>query len=77
MNRTEELELTGGGEDSRVDFKRHDCQPERLAKEMAALLNLEEVRTHNGTEPDLLEQDDRFLVRLWTKRSNANRSADT
>lgn len=33
MSRTEELELTDGGEDSRVDFKRDDCRPERLAKE--------------------------------------------
>lgn len=23
------------------------------------------MRAHNGTEPDLIEQDDRFLVRLW------------
>ena len=23
------------------------------------------MRTHNGTEPDLIEKDDRFLVRLW------------
>ena len=23
------------------------------------------MRTHNGTEPDLIEEDDRFLVRLW------------
>ena len=23
------------------------------------------MRAHNGTEPDLIEEDDRFLVRLW------------
>ena len=23
------------------------------------------MREHNGTDPDLVEQDDRFLVRLW------------
>lgn len=33
--------------------------------------------THNGTEPDLLDADDRFLVRLWKKRPEADRSADT
>ena len=26
---------------------------------------IESMRTHNGTEPDLLEQEDRFVVRLW------------
>lgn len=26
---------------------------------------------HNGTEPDLIEDDDRFIVRLWKKRSRA------
>lgn len=25
------------------------------------------MREHNGTEPDLVEQDDRFLVRLWKR----------
>ena len=25
------------------------------------------IREHNGTEPDLEEQDDRFVVRLWKK----------
>ena len=23
------------------------------------------MRAHNGTEPDLIEEDDRFLIRLW------------
>lgn len=23
---------------------------------------------HNGTEPDLVEEDDRFLVRLWKEK---------
>ena len=23
------------------------------------------MRAHNATEPDLIEEDDRFLVRLW------------
>lgn len=26
------------------------------------------MRTHNGTEPDLIEEDDRFIVRLWKQR---------
>ena len=26
---------------------------------------IEGMRAHNGTEPDLIEKDDRFLVRLW------------
>ena len=26
---------------------------------------IESVRRHNGTEPDLVEEDDRFMVRLW------------
>ena len=31
---------------------------------------IEGMRAHNGTEPDLVEEDDSFLVRLW----NAPRS---
>jgi len=23
------------------------------------------MRVHNGTEPDLVEEEDRFIVRLW------------
>jgi hypothetical protein len=23
------------------------------------------MRAHNGTDPDLIEEDDRFIVRLW------------
>lgn len=26
------------------------------------------MRAHNGTEPDLIEEDDRFIVRLWKQR---------
>ena len=25
------------------------------------------MREHNGTEPDLIEEDDRFTVRLWKR----------
>ena len=31
------------------------------------------MREHNGTEPDLIEQDDRFTVRLWKQRAAAAR----
>ena len=41
MNRTELAELIRNGENSRVEFKRDDMTPQGLAKEMAALLNLE------------------------------------
>jgi ATP-dependent DNA helicase RecG len=41
VNRTELAELIRNGESSGVEFKRDDVRPERLAKEMAALLNLE------------------------------------
>ena len=40
MNRTELAELIQNGESSGVELKRDDVRPERLAKEMAALLNL-------------------------------------
>lgn len=52
MNRTELLELIGNGENSRVDFKRDDCRPERLAREMAAFLNLEGGFILLGVEDD-------------------------
>jgi len=29
---------------------------------------IESMRSHNGTEADLLEEDDRFVVRLWKQR---------
>ena len=29
---------------------------------------IESMRRHNGTEADLVEQDDRFIVRLWKRR---------
>ena len=40
MTRTELEELIRSGENSGVEFKRDDIIPERLAKELAALLNL-------------------------------------
>ena len=31
------------------------------------------MREHNGTDPDLVEEDDRFTVRLWKERAQATR----
>ncbi len=52
MNRTELLELIAGLESSRVEFKRDDCHPEDIAKEMSALLNLEGGFILLGVEKD-------------------------
>jgi ATP-dependent DNA helicase RecG len=52
MNRTELAELIHNGENSGVEFKRDDVIPERLAKEMAALLNLEGGHILLGVEKD-------------------------
>lgn len=30
------------------------------------------MRKHNGTEPDLVEEEDQFTVRLWKERKNPN-----
>jgi ATP-dependent DNA helicase RecG len=30
---------------------------------------IEGMRAHNGTEPDLIEEESRFLVRLWKRRA--------
>jgi len=52
MNRTELTELIQNGENSGVEFKRDDIPPEKLAKEMAALLNLEGGHILLGVEDD-------------------------
>lgn len=52
MNRTELTELIQNGENSGVEFKRDDIVPEKLAKEMAALLNLEGGHILLGVETD-------------------------
>lgn len=52
MNRTELAELIQNGENSGVEFKRDDIAPEKLAKEMAALLNLEGGHILLGVERD-------------------------
>jgi ATP-dependent DNA helicase RecG len=52
MNRTELTELIHNGENSGVELKRDDILPEKLAKEMAALLNLEGGHILLGVEKD-------------------------
>lgn len=52
MNKTVLLDLIANLENSRVDFKRDDCRPEKIAKEMAALLNLEGGFILLGVEDD-------------------------
>ena len=52
MNRTELMELIHNGENSGVDFKRDDIRPERLAKAIVALLNLEGGHILLGVEDD-------------------------
>lgn len=52
MTRTELTELIQNGENSGVEFKRDDIMPEKLAKEMAALLNLEGGHILFGVEND-------------------------
>ncbi len=52
MNQTELEELIRNGENSGVEFKRDDVIPERLAKELAALLNLKGGYLLLGVEDD-------------------------
>lgn len=52
MNRIELAELIQNGENSGVEFKRDDILPEKLAKEMAGLLNLEGGHILLGVEND-------------------------
>jgi len=52
MDRFELAELIHNGENSGVEFKRDDVHPEKLAKEMAALLNFEGGYILLGVEDD-------------------------
>ncbi len=52
MLRTELAELLRNGESSGVELKRDDVHPQSLAKEMAALLNLEGGYILLGVEDD-------------------------
>ena len=52
MNRQELADLVHNGENSGVEFKRADVRPERLAREIAALLNHEGGHILLGVEDD-------------------------
>ena len=52
MNRSQLLELLLNGENSGLEFKRDDIQPQRLAGEIVALLNLEGGHILLGIEDD-------------------------
>ena len=52
MNRSELAELLRNGERSGVEFKRDDVRPERLAREIAALLNFEGGHVLLGVDGD-------------------------
>ena len=52
MNQAELLQLVVNGESSRVEFKRDDIGPERLAREVSALLNFEGGLILLGVEDD-------------------------
>ncbi len=52
MNRTELMEIIRNGESSGVEFKRDDVHPQSLAKEIAALANLEGGCILLGVEKD-------------------------
>ena len=52
MNRTELAELIHHRENSRVEFERDDATPHKLARGMAALLNLEGGNILLGVEKD-------------------------
>jgi len=52
MNQTDLLRLIAGGESSRVDFKRDDLHPGKLAAVIAGMLNLEGGQVLLGVEDD-------------------------
>ena len=52
MNQADLLALVANGESSRVEFKRDDVRPERMAREVSALLNFEGGRILLGVEDD-------------------------
>lgn len=56
MSKTELLEIIRNGENSRVEFKRDDVQPQSLAKEIAALANLNGGYIFLGVEDDGKEE---------------------
>ena len=52
MNQTDLLRLIAGGESSRVEFKRDEVQPAKLAAVIAGLLNLDGGHVLLGVEDD-------------------------
>ena len=52
MNRSELAEVLRNGESSGVEFKRDDVRPERLAREIAAILNFEGGHILLGVDDD-------------------------
>lgn len=52
MNQTDLLRLIAGGEGSRVEFKRDDLQPVKVAEVIAGLLNLQGGQVLLGVEDD-------------------------
>lgn len=52
MNEADLLQLVANGESSRVEFKRDDIEPSKLAKELSALLNFEGGCILLGVEDD-------------------------
>lgn len=67
MNKTELKEIIDNGENSEVEFKRDDVHPDSLAKEMAALLNLEGGSVLLGVE------DNGAITGLTRSREQAER----
>lgn len=67
MNKTELQEIIGNGENSEIEFKRDDVHPDSLAKEMAALLNLEGGLVLLGVE------DNGAITGLTRSREEAER----
>lgn len=52
MLKSEVLEIIANGENSGVEFKRDDCRPEQLAREVVAMANLRGGRILLGVEDD-------------------------
>ena len=52
MLKSELLEIIANGENSGVEFKRDDCEPEKIAKEIVAMTNLNGGMLLIGVEDD-------------------------
>ena len=65
VNQADLLQLVANGEGSRVEFKRDDIRPERLAREVSGLLNFEGGHILLGVE------DDGAITGLTRRRDDA------